>query len=61
MTEQLTIEELQALINIVANVPLQTTIGAIPTLSSENGKARPFIDLINKMSQMIDELKETSA
>lgn len=43
---KLTEDELRALINIVAqaNVPV--------------GQAQPFINLINKMSKMLDELKD---
>lgn len=43
---QLTEEDLRTLINIVAqaNVPV--------------GQAQPFIDLINKMSLMIDDLRK---
>ena len=42
MTEQLTVEELQMLINVVAQVQVPVA------------QAAPLIELINKMSRMID-------
>lgn len=45
MTERLTIEELQTLANIVAQVQVPVA------------QAAPLIELINKMSRMIDRLK----
>ena len=46
MTEKLTKDELQMLINIVSQV--QVSVAQSP----------PLIDLINKMSRMIDEAKK---
>lgn len=43
---QLTEQELQTLINLVAQAQVQVA------------QAQPFIELINKMSKMIDELRE---
>ena len=43
--EQLTKQELQTLVNIVAQVSLPV------------GQSPPLIELINKMSKMIDQLK----
>jgi len=48
MTE-LTEQELRALINIVADYDVKV------------GQAPPFIELINKMSKMIDELRKGEA
>lgn len=45
MTEQLTVEELQTLINIVAQVQVPVA------------QAAPLIELINKMSRMVDQIK----
>lgn len=49
MTEQLTADELQTLINIVAQVQVPVA------------QASPLIELINKMSRMIDEAKTKPA
>jgi hypothetical protein len=45
MTDQLTIAELQSLINIVAKVVVAVE------------QVQPYIDLINKLSRMMDEIK----
>ena len=45
MTEQLTQEELQTLINIVAQVQVPVQ------------QAAPLIELINKMSRLVDQLQ----
>ena len=49
VNEQLTIEELQTIINIVAQVQVPVA------------QASPLIELINKMSRMVDQIQTTKA